>query len=109
MNPRPTYTKPDKNQRQIIDELEVLGFDVDRVCDLPGLYDLIVSGHKTIETEETAVSIIHYGTTAAVRVEVKSEKGKLNETEQKYFDAQKHDNLIIARNTKDVTDWFGRE
>lgn len=104
MNPRPTYTKPDKNQRQIIDELEALGFDVDRICDLPGMFDLVVSGKKIQQGFDNQISTI-----AAVRVEVKSEKGKLNETEQKYWDNQLHDNLIIARNTKDVTDWFGRE
>ncbi len=107
MSPRPKRTKPDKNQRQIIDELEALGFDVDRICDLPGMYDLIVSGKKRLPFFTPELS--RAKTVCAVRVEIKSEKGKLNETEQKYFDAQKHDNLIIARQTSDVLKWFGRE
>lgn len=102
MSPRPKRTKPDKNQRQIIDELEALGFDVDRVCDLPGMFDLVVSGDKILEGD----TLFSFGMACAVRVEVKSEKGKLNETEQKYFDAQKHDNLIIARCTEDILEWF---
>ncbi len=99
---RPKRTKPDKNQRQIIDELEALGFDVDRICDLPGMFDLVVSGRKIVPKRIGNSDVV-----CAVRVEVKSEKGKLNETEQKYFDAQKHkDNLIIARCTEDILEWF---
>ena len=109
MSPRPKRTKPDKNQRQIIDELEALGFDVDRICDLPGLYDLIVSGYKRVAIRGHSDVVWVDKVPCAVRVEIKSEKGKLNESEKEYWDAQKHDNLIIARQTSDVLKWFGRE
>jgi len=86
---RPTYTKRDKNQKAIVRELEARGFDVDVICDLPGLYDLVVSKE------------------VAVRVEVKREEGELNDTEKAYLAAQKHKgSYIIARSAADVLKWF---
>ena len=43
---RPKHTKPDKNQTDITNELLALGYDVDDVHDLPGIYDIVVSGEK---------------------------------------------------------------
>ena len=34
---RPKHTKPDKNQKEIVEELRALGYDVDIICNLPGL------------------------------------------------------------------------
>ena len=86
---RPKRTKPDKNQKQIVRELRALGFDVDIICDLPGLYDLVVSKE------------------VAVRVEVKSEQGKVNDTEKAYYEKQRHKgSYIIARSTGDILRWF---
>jgi len=108
MSPRPTYTKPDKNQREIIDELQARGFDVDRVCDLPGLYDLVVSGLKGFQTTVNN-EYLRCVTTASVRVEIKSEGGKLNETEVEYREAQRHKgSLIVAYCTEDITRWFNQ-
>lgn len=90
---RPTYTKPDKNQAQIVEELRKLGFDVDIVCDLPGLYDLVVSGWKL-----GCVSL---------RVEVKDGKKMLTPSELHYYNKQKYpDSYIVARCTEDVLEWF---
>ena len=97
---RPKRTKPDKNQAEIVAELRVLGFDVDIVCDLPGIYDLVVSGQRW-EYPDDYFDV-------AVRVEVKSEGGKLNDTEEKYFENQKHKgSLIVAYCTEDILRWFG--
>ena len=105
---RPKRTKPDANQAEIVAELRKLGYDVDIVCDLPGIFDIIVSGGFEYLTGD----LDYYQITkeCSVRVEIKSEKGKLNETEQKYYEAQNHKgSYIVARNVKDITDWFGRE
>lgn len=89
MSYRPRRTKPDQNQSQIVRELRARGFDVDIVCDLPGMYDLVVS--KSV----------------SVRVEVKSENGELTDTEREYMNSQNHLNsYIIARSTADVLKWF---
>ena len=102
---RPKRTKPDKNQAEIVAELRELGYDVDIVCDLPGLYDIVVSG----EAWASGLGLSDIFVSCSVRVEIKSEKGKLNKTEQKYYEAQNHKgSYIVARNVKDITDWFGR-
>jgi len=91
---RPRRTKPDANQAQIVDELRSLGFDVDVICDLGGLYDIVVSG----ELGMYAVS---------VRVEIKSEDGELNCTELRYLHSQNWpESYIVARNTADIVQWF---
>jgi len=111
MSRRPKRTKPDANQGQIIKDLLKLGFDVDDVHDLPGLYDLVVSGNKKIKRAgriDQAVGPYIY-VICSVRVEVKSEKGKLSKSEQEYFDKQNHRNAyLIARCAEDVLAWFGR-
>ena len=102
MSQRPRRTKPDANQKQIVEDLRKLGFDVDIICDLPGLYDLVVSGNYID-------SVNGYFYPVSVRVEIKSEKGKLNETEQNYYDGLKHpESYIVARTTKDILGWFGK-
>jgi hypothetical protein len=87
---RPKYaTKPDLNQNEIVEDLRARGYDVDVVASLPGLYDLVVCKQ------------------VCVRVEVKSEKGKLTEGEKEYYDKQKHKgSYIVARDARDVVHWF---
>ena len=87
---RPKVTKPDKNQKQIVEELRALGFDVDIICNLPGLYDIIVcSGNR------------------CVRVEVKMPGKSLSDNEYKYYKDQKHPgSYLIAYCTHDVQEWF---
>ena len=86
---RPTYTKPDKNQAAIVKDLRARGYDVDVVAHLPGLYDLVVCKQ------------------VCVRVEVKSEKGKISKEQQEYYDKQKHkSSYIIAKDARDVVHWF---
>jgi hypothetical protein len=90
MSERPRYsTKPDRNQEEIVRDLRARGFDVDIICDIPGLYDLVVSKQ------------------VSVRVEVKSERGELTESEKEYYQKQKHKgSYIIARSAADVVHWF---
>jgi hypothetical protein len=90
--------KPDGNQSAIVAELRGLGFDVDLVHRLKGLYDLVVTGIPTWADRPVAV-----------RVEVKVGKAKLSPAEADYWSRQRHsDNLIRANCADDVIAWFGR-
>ena len=110
---RPKHTKPDKNQQQIVEELRELGYDVDIIAALPGLYDLVVSGKKRLITETDfgrprGYEPYYPSAPCSVRVEVKSEGGELNDTEKRYCERQKHIGAyIVARSTEDVLKWFG--
>lgn len=98
------YTKSDSNQAEIVADLRKLGFDVDIVSGLKGIYDIVVSGYKRLHFLHGQAR-----SSCSVRVEIKNEKGKLNETEVKYWEKQKHvGSLIVARTTEDVLEWFGR-
>ena len=100
---RPKYTKPDKNQTEIVEQLRELGFDVDIVCDLPGIFDLVVSGErKILWCGEHVASVV-----CSVRVEVKSEGGLLSDGEIEYYQNQIHkESYIVAYSAKDVLRWF---
>ena len=105
MSSRPKFTKPDKNQAQIVKDLRSLGFDVDVVCDLPGLYDLVVSGQKYPTGIVDGKGF--YRCTCSVRVEVKSKDGLMYDSEIMYYELQRHkESYIVAYSTKDVLDWF---
>ena len=98
---RPKRTKPDANQAEIVKELRDLGFDVDIVCNLPGLYDLVVSGNKWIQEFERTIPAV------SVRVEVKSKGSDLSDAELDYYDQQQNPNsYIVAHCTDDVLHWF---
>ncbi len=89
--------KVDGNQSQLVADLRGMGFDVDPVHRLKNLYDMVVTGVP--RWCDKAV---------AVRVEIKTKKGKLTEGEDTYWAKQKHtDNLIQARELDDVLRWFG--
>ena len=98
---RPKYTKPDLNQAQIVDELRNLGFDVDVVCDLPGLFDLVVSGNKWIQAAEMTIPAV------SVRVEVKSKNGTMTDSELDYYDGLRNPNsYIVAYCLDDILNLF---
>jgi hypothetical protein len=98
---RPKFTKPDLNQAQIVDELRSLGFDVDVICDLPGLYDLVVSGNKWVQAAQMTIPAV------SVRVEVKSKNGTMSDAELVYYNRQKNKNsYILAYCTEDIVHWF---
>ena len=95
---RPKRTKPDGNQAEIVKDLRSLGFDVDIVCDLPGLYDLVVSGERRTLPGQ-----------CSVRVEVKATGAMLSDNELIYYELQRHpESYIVARSTEDVLEWFQR-
>ena len=101
---RPKYTIPDKNQAQIVKELRSLGFDVDIICDLPALYDIVVSGRKQSHNED----YLYINFPCSVRVEIKSKDGLMTDSELRYYERQKFPgSYIVAYKTKDVLDWFG--
>ncbi len=112
MNPRPHFTKPDKNQRQIIDELEKRGYIVWNISSLPGLADLIVFGKKKARYDSMYPIITWCG----VGVEVKVDNAPLTEKEQMIQDTM-GEFVIVARSSvedvmpavKTITAWFGRE
>ena len=101
---RPKRTKPDNNQTQIVHELRTLGFDVDIVCNLAGLYDLVVCGRKTMHNDD----YLYLNVPACVRVEVKSVDGLMSDKELEYYDKQQNPlSYIVAYCTADVLQWFG--
>ncbi len=87
------FQKPDGNQKQIVSDLQELGFQVDDVHGCRGLgYDIVVSWRG-----------------ASLRVEIKNAGGTLTPAEKKYHAESKHqETLIIAYNTNDILRWFGR-
>lgn len=96
-------THKDSNHNAIKEELLAYGYEVDDVCSVPGLFDMIVTGLPLWASR--AVS---------VRVEIKRPelraKGMdaLTPAEAKYWDRFHFDNLIMAYTTEDILDWFGR-
>ena len=102
---RPKYPKPDLNQAEIVKDLRKLGFDVDIVSDLPGLYDLVVSGDKY--PTQVVDGKGFYRCNCSVRVEIKSANGLMTDNEIKYYELQRNkESYIIAYSTQDVLDWF---
>jgi len=101
-------TSKDANQNEITSDLKKLGFDVDDVSSLRGLYDIVVSGVKRVNFSfnNTPLPIDE---DCSVRVEIKMPGKKLSEAEEDYHAAQKHTgSIIVAYNTEDILRWFGR-
>ena len=100
---RPKHTKPDTNQTEIVNMLRHLGFDVDDVHNLAGLYDIVVCGEKHIPSARQC----HHTVECCVRVEIKSKDGSLTETELDYMRSQvARDSYIVAYDVKDILNWF---
>lgn len=101
--------KKDGNQTQIVRELRAMGFRVDIVHRLKKLYDLVVTGRRTISIADIGVAKIDAVRVQTLRVEVKMPGEKLTADEQEYWDAEPFpETLIIAYETEDVLKWFGR-
>lgn len=99
---RPPYTLKDGNQNEIVQELLDKGYTVDDVHNLPGLYDLVVTGEKWCRFVGGVTT-----TTCSARVEIKMPGKKLYPKEEKYHANDKHpDNLIVAYCAQDIIDWF---
>ena len=101
-NGRPKHTRPDGNQRGIVDTLMVRGYDVDIICDLPGMFDIVVSGKKIILQVAGPVP-------CSVRCEVKRQGETLSPNEKRYFAGQRNKGALIKiESADDVDEWFGR-
>lgn len=100
----PSGGKVDANQAQIVRELRALGFRVDIVSQLKKLYDLVVTGRKNFDGDRELGYII-----ASVRVEIKMPNCDLTVDEKEYWSAESYpETLIIANDTEDILEWFGR-
>ena len=94
----PAGGKIDGNQEQIVRELRALGFRVDIVSQLKKLYDLVVTGRRGGSKE-----------VYTVRVEIKMPGEDLTPAEKEYWAAEQFpETLIIANDTEDILEWFGR-
>jgi hypothetical protein len=91
--------KTDGNQIQIRRELRALFFRVDTVSKIRKLgYDLVVTGKDG------------NGIPRTVRVELKTDGGKLTADELDYHNSEPYpETLIIATSTEDVLKWFAGE
>ena len=100
---RPKYTKSDLNQQEIVEGLRSLGFDVDDVHNLKGLYDIVVSGERHVPNARQC----HYTIECSVRVEIKSEGGEFTQGELDYMRSQcARNSYIAAYSIKDILNWF---
>ena len=99
-----TKSRKDVNQKAIVQELRERGYDVD-IVERP--YDIVVSGK--FHYVQGDLDYYQMEKDCSVRVEIKSEGGKLSKSQQEYFDKQKHKGSIItAYKTEDITEWFGK-
>ena len=107
-----TKSRKDLNQAAIVKELREKGYDVD-VVERP--YDIVVSG----EFEYLTGDLDHYQEVkvCSLRVELKSEKGKLSDSQKKYIENLQHpESYTVATSPADdpmpavreIEKWFGR-
>jgi hypothetical protein len=98
-------SRKDLNQTAIVKELRELGYDVD-IVERP--YDIVVSGRLYLWGHRGCQ--IDYCVPVSLRVEIKSEKGKLLDSQIEYHDKQIHQgSIIVAYKVEDIVEWFGRE
>ena len=104
-------SRKDLNQTAVVKELRERGYDVD-VVERP--YDLVVSGrYYSPYRDDTSYNTL----SVAVRVELKSEKGKLSESQEKYTAGLKYPgSFLVATSSADdpmpavrkIEKWFGK-
>ena len=91
--------RKDLNQTAVVAELRERGYDVD-VVERP--YDIVVSGNRWLTCGR------QHCVRCSVRVELKSEKGKLSESQKKYIENLRYpESYIVAYNVEDIEAWFG--
>lgn len=96
---RPHYgAKVDANQKQIVAELERLGFYVLDTSPLGGqVLDIFVAGWHGISRRWEWL-----------HVEIKGPRGKLTEGEARFFERCPECPAIVARSAEDILEWFMR-
>ena len=93
-------TRRDLNEREIIDLLEAMGYDVDQ----HDTYDLVVSGLKRFNARKLLPQLI----AVSVRVEVKQEGKGLRDSQKRYYLGLNHpESYIKVSNAEEVLAWFG--
>ena len=101
-----TKSRKDLNQVAVVKELRERGYDVD-VVERP--YDIVVSGKRYFYLQYGNITedIYKDSITCSVRVELKSEKGKLSDSQKKHIENLKHPgSFIVAYNVEDIEAWF---
>lgn len=111
-------SRKDLNQTAVVKELRERGYTVD-IVERP--YDIVVSGEKHKYPEMPNYrpqfgDILCYTIPCSLRVELKSEKGKLSESQLEYIENLKYpDSYMVATSSaedpmpavKKIVDWFG--
>jgi len=112
-------SRKDLNQTAVVKELRDRGYDVD-VVERP--YDLVVSGVRLLsfgwnDFEDELILLDPFRVVCSVRVELKSEKGKLSKSQEKYTAGLKYPgSFLVATSSADdpmpavmeIEKWFGR-
>lgn len=88
--------KKDRNQDQIVEQLQGLGFSVYKTHGVgSGFPDLVVGGvHRRLNEPATLL------------VEVKTARGILTDDEEKFFEGWRGA-AIVARSAAPILEWFG--
>jgi len=104
---RPTRTKPDGNQAEIVADLQAFPwvYYILDVHNLAGTVDIIVFGDKIVKSDihDWIVYIVPCG----VAVEIKNGDAPLTGKEPELME-QLDECGIVARSTEDVIRWFGQ-
>ncbi len=92
------FARRDENQKQIVADLERLGFYVVDTSPLGGqVLDIFVAGWHGVRHRWEWL-----------HVEIKTARGKLTEGEARFFERCPECPAIVARSTKDIVEWFTR-
>lgn len=108
-----TKSRKDLNQTAVVAELRKRGYSVD-IVERP--YDLVVSGERWVQVHYGVDTKDDYTIEASVRVELKSEKGKLSPSQLEYIENLKYpDSYMVATSSaedpmpavREIEKWFG--
>ena len=100
-------SRKDLNQTAVVEKLRELGYDVD-VVERP--YDIVVSGNRWLTCGR------QHCVRCSLRVELKSLKGKLSESQKEYIKNLRYpDSYIVATSSaedpmpavREIEKWFG--
>jgi len=104
-------SRKDLNQTAVVAKLRERGWGVD-IVERP--YDIVVSGWRDAMVVN---GVGFYGFECSLRVELKSEKGKLSDSQKKYIENLRYpDSFMVATSSAEdpmpavikIEKWFGR-
>lgn len=93
----------DANQAEIVTHLEHCGFQVENMAGVGGGFpDILVTGYS-----------IKRNAVMCLKVEIKTEKGKLNTVQKIYHNEQKgrwgdEAPVLVTKSVDEILEWFGR-